>query len=101
MTVSHEWVPGSWNVICSMCGHKYKANEVVKNWQGMYRCRRCDEPRQPQDFARGVPDNSSVPFAQLPARNFLLFCDVNGRSAIPGYATPGCMIPGNPVYIHP
>ena len=88
------YVPGAWNVKCSMCGHVYKSIEMERNWQGQYRCSRCNEPRQPQDFVRGVVDDMSVPYAQPQNTSFVLFCDVNGSSAIPGYATPGCMIPG-------
>jgi hypothetical protein len=59
------WKPGTWNASCSMCGRKRKADEMVRNWQGLYRCPEHDEPRQPQDFARGLPDNMGVPWAQL------------------------------------
>ena len=47
-----------------MCGRKRKAAELVRNWQGLYRCPEHNEPRQPQDFARGVPDKMGVPWAQ-------------------------------------
>ena len=55
---------GDFNGACSMCGRKRKAAELVKNWQGLYRCPEHNEPRQPQDFARGVPDKMGVPWAQ-------------------------------------
>ena len=55
---------GNWNARCSMCGAKYKASQLTKNWQGMYRCSRCQEPRQAQDFVRGVPDIQTPPWIQ-------------------------------------
>jgi hypothetical protein len=58
------FAPGDWNVACSMCGRKRKASSLVRNWQGLYRCLEHNEPRQPQDFARGVKDIMTVPFAQ-------------------------------------
>jgi hypothetical protein len=55
---------GSWNLQCSICGRKLKADESVRNWAGQWRHIRCNEPRQVQDFVRGVPDDQSVPFSQ-------------------------------------
>jgi len=57
---------GDWNAQCSMCNRKMKASMMVKNWQGMYRCPEHNEPRQPQDFVRAVPDIMSVPWSQPP-----------------------------------
>ena len=55
---------GDYNVTCSMCRGKFKASELIKHWQGQYRCERCWEPRHPQDFVRGVLDNPSVSWSQ-------------------------------------
>ncbi len=83
---------GSWNTACSMCGRKRKAHEVVKNWQGMWRCPEHNEVRHPQDFVRGVPDDQSVPFAQPEADVFAQFCTPNGVTGIAAYAISGCAI---------
>lgn len=85
---------GEWNVACSMCGRKRKASEVVQNWQGQYRCPEHNEPRQPQDFVRGVADIQTPAFVQ-PERDYdIQICTFNGSSGIPGLALPGCMTPG-------
>jgi hypothetical protein len=55
---------GDWNAICSMCGGKRKASQMVKNWQGLYRCPEHNEPRHPQDFVRAVPDVQTPPWTQ-------------------------------------
>jgi hypothetical protein len=88
------FAPGDWNVACSMCGRKRKASQMVKNWQGQWRCPEHNEPRQPQDFVRGVQDIQTPPFAQLEEDIDLTVCTFNGCSAIPGWAIPGCSIPG-------
>lgn len=93
-----HYVPGDWNVACSMCGRKRKASQMVRNWQGMWRCPEHNEPRQPQDFVRAVPDVQSVPFAQPETDIDLEICTLNGNSAIPDEALPGCSIPDNPVF---
>lgn len=89
---------GDWNVACSMCGRKLKASQAVKNWQGQYRCPEHNEPRQPQDFVRAVPDVQSVPFSQPETDIDIYVCSINGVSAIPDEAIPDCSIPDNPIF---
>lgn len=55
---------GTYNAVCSMCGRKAKANQLERNWQGLYRHPYCNEPRQPQDFVRNVPDIMTIPWGQ-------------------------------------
>lgn len=55
---------GDWNVQCYQCGHKMKASKAVRNWQGYYVHPEHNEPRQTQDFVRGVPDNQLPPWVQ-------------------------------------
>jgi hypothetical protein len=62
---------GTWNATCSLCGSKYKANELKKHWTGWYRCTDCWEPRQPQDFVRGVQDVQTVPWSQPESYKFV------------------------------
>lgn len=85
---------GTWNAACGFCGRKRKADELVRNWQGLMVCPDHNPPRQPQDFVRAVPDDQSVPFSQPPSEDYAEHCTPNGTSAVPGYAMPGCAIPG-------
>lgn len=57
-------VLGDWNVVCYQCGFKAKASQMEKNWQGFYVHPEHNEPRQEQDFVRGVPDNQTPPWVQ-------------------------------------
>lgn len=86
--------PGDWNVACSMCGRKRKASELVRNWQGLWRCPIHNEPRQPQDFVANVKDVMTVAFDQPETNLPTAICTWNGLSAYPGWAEPGCSIPG-------
>lgn len=56
--------PGSWNTVCYQCGFKRKGDEMMKYWQGYYVCPEHWEARQPQDFARGIPDVQTPPWSQ-------------------------------------
>lgn len=95
------YAPGEWNIVCYQCGRKRKSSQIVKNWQGFYVCPEHNEPRQPQDFVRSIPDVQTVPFAQpMPDYTFGSMCTPNGMSAVPGEAEPGCFTPGylSPMY---
>lgn len=84
---------GTWNVACSMCGRKRKANQMMRNWKGFWRCPEHNEPREAQDFVRGVKDDISVPFTQKNVGIDIQLCTINGASAVPGWALPDCMTP--------
>lgn len=92
---------GDWNAVCFRCGFKFKAAELRKEWEGFYVHGRCWEPRQPQDFAKGVPDIQTVPWSQpsnwVYVGPAVALCDIPTKSAIPSLMGPGCSVPGNTV----
>lgn len=90
---------GTWNVRCSMCYAKRKASEMVKNWQGQYRCPTHNEPRHPQDFLKAIPDNPSVPYVQDPGQSFITLCDVFGVTSVADYAVADCSVCDVPLSI--
>lgn len=53
-----------WNATCFECGRKRKARQLRKHWQGYYVCPEHWEPRQTQDFVRGVPDTQQPEWTQ-------------------------------------
>jgi hypothetical protein len=89
------YAAGEWNVTCAACGRKRKSSMVAKNWQGFWVCHEHNIPRQPQDFVTALPDDPTPPFVQPPgADTFVSLCTANGLSAVPGFAMPGCLVPG-------
>lgn len=54
---------GEWNVIDPISGKKLKSSKMRRRWDGQMISEETLDPRHPQDFVRGVPDNQSVPFA--------------------------------------
>lgn len=93
---------GSWNVQCYRCGCKRKASSMRKQWQGFWVCPEHWEPRQAQDFVKGIPDQQAPPWVQPPpADTFVPVCSLLGQQAIPGFAIPGCVMPSvfNPITI--
>lgn len=56
--------PGDHNAICYVCGFKRKASEMKLRWDGVYVCKEDWEPRHPQDFVRGMPDEQAPEWTQ-------------------------------------
>ena len=56
------WLPRGWNMLCQVCGFKYKNEEMKLRWDGVWCCPEDWELRQPQDFVRGVRDPMTVPY---------------------------------------
>lgn len=55
---------GDWNAVCFECGRKFKASQLLRNWQGYWVCSKHWEPRHPQDFVRAIPDIQTPPWVQ-------------------------------------
>lgn len=99
---------GCWNVLCDVCGFKFKNVDLLKRWDGLMVCKACWEPRHPQDFIRAIPDMQKVPWTRPEATNQFVadttLCTIETMSAVPGVGTPGCIVPGftpdleNPTY---
>ena len=47
---------GEWATICDVCGRKFRNQDLRQRWDGLKVCKEDYEPRQPQDFVRGVAD---------------------------------------------
>ena len=56
------WEPKGWNMLCQVCGFKYKNVDMKERWDGVWCCPEDWELRQPQDFVRGVADPMAVPY---------------------------------------
>lgn len=87
-------VVGDWNARCDRCGKKMKGSQLMTTWQGYKVCPEHWEPRQPQDFVRGITEHPTPPFVRDPPWTWSALCTPNGRTAIAGFAVAGCVIPG-------
>lgn len=68
-----------WNVICDVCGWKYKNHELRKRWDGAMVCKKDWEPRHPQDLIKIPKDDQSVPYARPEASDqFVTVTDNSG-----------------------
>ena len=83
-------VVGEFNAVCDRCSFKFKSSDLREEWQGLMVCKDCYEPRHPQDFLEGVPDDSSIPWSRPDGGT--VSC---GPSNIAGQAIAGCAIAGH------
>ena len=58
---------GSHNVICDVCGLKYKNSDLKRRWDGAMVCNADWEPRHPQEFVRARPDAPQLPWTRTDA----------------------------------
>lgn len=71
-----RYSPGP-NAICDASGFKVKLNALVKQWDGAMVDSRFVDRRNPQDFVRGVPDRSDLPFARPESPDVFITPGVN------------------------
>lgn len=96
---------GSWNVICDVCGRKFKNTDVRKRWDGFVVCSQDWETRHVSDFIRARPEKNNVrdsrPEVEDQFTNITYIntgdspaCTPVSSSAIAGMAVSGCMVAG-------
>jgi len=88
--------PGTWKAICDVCGFEFYSDELKQRWDGLMVCSHDWEPRHPQDFVRGVPDNPAPPWVRSePPDEFIHVCDIIGVQPWADYAVAGCATVGS------
>lgn len=61
MADDKHYVGGSFYRICDMTGFKIRAERTSKQWNNLIVREQSWEPRQPQDFVKGVRDEQAAP----------------------------------------
>ena len=64
MSYFSRYDKGEWSTICDVCGRKFRNQDLRQRWDGLKTCSDDWEPRQPQDFVRGVADYQAPPFTR-------------------------------------
>ena len=81
MGKSDHYRHGSNNVICEICGFKYKRHQLSKQWDNVLACRggdtnECWSERHPQEFVKGRADKQIAPvIATEPDADFVAGTD--------------------------
>lgn len=90
---SPGFIPGDHWVVCDRCGMDIRSSDARETWDNLVVCPDDWEPRHPQDFVRGVPENTAARGLVRPPPADI-FVDVCSPSAIAGVAVAGCAIAG-------
>lgn len=82
---------GDWLAVCDICGFRFKASQLKKNWKGEYVCAADFELRHPQEFVRVRPEHISVPWSR-PETDAQIgpACFIWDQSAYANLAVAGC-----------
>jgi len=72
MSYTPSYAKGQWLTICDQCGRQYKSSELRMRWDNLMVCETDWEPRQPQDFVRGVADTIAPPWTRPESSNFFI-----------------------------
>ena len=65
MTGPHDFFKkGDWKAVCDVCGFFFHASDLKDRWDGLKVCGPDWNPRQPQDFVRGINDPQAVPWSR-------------------------------------
>jgi hypothetical protein len=90
---------GSWNANCDICGFRFKAEQLRKDWRGLMVCEKDYEMRNPQDFLRISPEHVVPPWTRPEGTDTFIpvtyVCSFEGSSSVAGIAIAGCSITGS------
>lgn len=88
---SNYFASGQYNVICDVCGFKFKNTQMLKRWDGLMVCHADYETDHPQKYLRVHETGESAPYIRQDVTSFTNVCYI---FAIPAYAdlgTADCM----------
>lgn len=86
---------GEWNVICDVCGFKFKSGQIRKRWDNLMVCSRDWEMDHPQKYIRVRETGQAVPFIRDDTPPvFLPVCYVYASAGYAGLGEAGCMRAG-------
>lgn len=93
--MNNYYKSGSWNIICQVCGKKFKSDEIRKRWDGLLVCHSDYETRHILDFIKVRDDDPSVPYvAPEPADQFIPLCQYPNTGGMAGLGVAGCAVAG-------
>jgi hypothetical protein len=87
MSYFSRYDKGEWAVLCDVCGRKMRSEDLRQRWDGLKVCNFDWEPRQPQDFVRGVADYQAPSWTRPePSNQFIpvtIIYDNDGQPIFP------------------
>lgn len=92
---NNYYVSGSHNIICDVCGVRFKFGDVRKRWDGLIVCHKDYEQDHPQKYLRVRETGQAVPIIRdEPVDTFQFVCDIISKQPRAEYGTAGCATVG-------
>ena len=83
--------PGTWRVICDVCGFEFPSDQVKLRWDNLIVCPKDWETKHEQLFIRVREESIGVPFARPEGEDvFIVTCDVISSQARADWGTADC-----------
>jgi len=58
------WARGEWNAQCDQCGELFKSSKLLLQWDFLRVCRRCLDPRHPQELLKAPRPEAPIPWSR-------------------------------------
>lgn len=62
--MNDEYIPGTWNALCDVCGFKFKSIDLRERWDGARVCSADFELRNEQDFIKSPRESGPIPWSR-------------------------------------
>jgi hypothetical protein len=83
--------PGTWKVVCDVCGFQFHSGVIKKRWDGLMVCHKDYELDHPQKFIRVRAESGSPSFVRPePEPIYINYCNLEESQAIAGLGIAGC-----------
>lgn len=83
--------PGTWKVVCDVCGFWYRSDEIKQRWDGLYTCHKDWEVKHPQLYIRIPPETIVPPFVRPdPEDVFINVCTLLTMQGVADEGTADC-----------
>lgn len=89
------------NVICDVCGFKFKGSELIKRWDGLMVCREDWEPRPQQEYIRGIKETFSTPYSRPEPQDRFAVQGYNDSYALNARLISSVKLPASSIYYVP
>ena len=83
---------GTYNAFCQRCGSKRKADEIKREWTGLYVCEHCFEFRNAQELIRPIADPKPPPWTAPRPPPTGPFFESEDRYTVGGYMVSDAMM---------
>lgn len=97
--MKHGPWPGTWKVVCDVCGFEFASNRVKERWDGLVVCHDDWESDHPQKHIRVYEDATPPdPIRPEPEDQFIFICYLWALSAYSDLAEADCAKADNTTY---